>query len=124
LQTFKTTNGPIIPADSEIGFPYEISFIDSDPSDGVRFQIEQYLAKLSRLSTRITDCKVVVRIPHKRGGNRFFHIHVALDLPGKRLAVSREPEMKEEHTEIQTAISATFHKLTRQLEDHLKSRLS
>ena len=114
--------GPIIPLDREIPFPYEISFIDCAPSDAVRFQIEQYLTKLGGLYQRITDCKVTVRIPHKHGGNRFFHIHATLDLPGKRLAVSREPEMREERTDIQNAISAAFHKLTRQLEDYLTSR--
>ena len=123
MQTVATPTGPAIqdPAD-EIYFPYEISFKDTESSDAIRFQIEQYLAKLSRLFDRITDCRVVVSIPHKRSGNRFFHVHATMDLPGKRIAVSREPEVKDEHTEIHTAISSTFHKLTRQMEDYLRSR--
>jgi ribosome-associated translation inhibitor RaiA len=123
VQASTTPTGPAV-ADLETAlyFPFEISFQDTEPSDAIRFQIVQYLAKLGRLSDRITDCKVVVRIPHKRSGNRFFHIHAALDLPGKRIAVSREPEVKDEHTDIHTAISATFHKLIRQMEDYLRSR--
>src|ERR1700694_6023143 len=94
VQTLRPATGPTIPdPETEIYFPYDISFPDTAPSDAIRFQIVQYLAKLGRLSNRITDCKVVVRIPHKRSGKRFFHIHAALDLPGKRIAVSREPEI-------------------------------
>jgi ribosome-associated translation inhibitor RaiA len=123
VQTLATPTGPAI-ADpgSAINFSFEISFKDTEPSDAARFQIAQYLAKLGQLSDRITDCRVVVSIPHKRSGNRYFHIHATLDLPGKRLAVSREPETKEEHTDIHTAISACFHKLTRQMEDYLRTR--
>jgi ribosome-associated translation inhibitor RaiA len=106
----------------EIDFPYDISFIDCSPSPAIRFQIEYYLAKLSKISDRITDCKVSVRIPHKHSVVRFFHINVSLDLPGRRIAVSREPEVKEEHTDIQTAISSSFHKLTRQLTTFLNER--
>lgn len=123
MQTLATSTGPTIPdADALIYFPYEISFKDMAPSDAIRFQIVQYLAKLSRMSQRITGCRVIVQLPHRRSGNRYFHIHAALDLPGKRLAVSREPEMKDEHTDIRTAISATFHKLGRQLEDYQRAR--
>lgn len=123
MQSFATPTGPAIPdPESAVYFPYDISFQDTEPSDAIRFQIVQYLAKLGKLSSRITDCKVVVRIPHRRGGNRFFHIHATLDLPGKRIVVSREPEVKDEHTEIKTAISATFHKLIRQMEEYLRIR--
>src|SRR4051812_24676165 len=81
-----------------IYFPYEVSFVDCEPSAAARFQVEQQLAKLSRIHNRITDCKVIIRIPHKHrmNTNRIFHIHISLDVPGKRLAVSREPELNDE----------------------------
>jgi ribosome-associated translation inhibitor RaiA len=123
VQSLAIPTGPAFTdPDSAIAFPYEISFKNTEPSEAARFQIAQYLAKLSQLSDRITDCKVVVSIPHKRSGNRYFHIHAALDLPGKRIAVSRDPEFKDAHAEIQVAISSCFHKLTRQMEDYLRTR--
>jgi ribosome-associated translation inhibitor RaiA len=122
MQTLATATGPVFSDPlSSIDFPYEISFKNMAPSNAVRYQIAQYLAKLSGLSARITDCKVVVSIPHKRG-KRSFHVHAALDLPGKRIAVSREPETKEVNTDINTAISSCFHKLIRQMEDYLRMR--
>jgi ribosome-associated translation inhibitor RaiA len=123
VQSLAAPTGPaILDPISAINFPYDISFKDTEPSDAARFQIAQYLAKLSGLSDRITDCKVVVSIPHKRSGKRYFHIHAALDLPGRRIAVSREPETRDEHSEIHFAISSCFHKLIRQMEDYLRTR--
>lgn len=109
-------------APAEIQFPYDISFVDCEPSEAVRFQIEEYLTRLNHVYDRITDCKIAVRIAHKASKNRFFHINILLDLPGKKIAVSREPETKSEHSEPHAAIRDAFHKLTRQLEDFLDVR--
>ncbi len=100
-----------------IRFPYDISFADSDTSPATVEKIEGYLARLDRHYDRITDCKVFVRIPHK--GPKLFHVHIQLDIPGKRLAVSRDAEMDDSHATIQTAIKDAFQKITRQLEDHV-----
>lgn len=105
-----------------IRFPYDISFADSESSPATVAKIEKYLAKLDRFYDRITDCKVFVRIPHKHGGARFFHIHIQLDLPGKRIAVSREPEANDDHTDIQMAIKDAFDKAIRQMEDFVRVR--
>lgn len=105
-----------------ITFPYEISFPDSEPSAGVRTKIEEYLAKLGRIHDRITDCKVFVRIPHRHGGLRYFHIHVQLDVPGKRIVASREPEENDDHADISMAIKDAFKSVTRQLDDFLRGR--
>ena len=125
MQAMSTvSNAELMPQESFIAFPYDISFIDCAPSPAVRFQVEECLAKVAQIHDRIMDCKVAVRIPHKRSHNRFFHIHIQMDVPGRRLAVSREPEMNEKHIEMQTAIRKAFHKLTRQLEDYLNTRHS
>ena len=123
MQTSKNLSISMDPnKDAEIKFPYDISFIDCTPSDAVRFQIEQHLAKVGQLYERITDCKVAVRIPHKSSGNRYFHINIQMDVPGKRIAVSREPEAREQHTEIHAAVRDAFHKLSRQLETFVTAR--
>jgi putative sigma-54 modulation protein len=106
----------------DIGFEYDISFADSETSPATRVKIEEHLARLQRHYDRITFCKVFVRIPHKHGGLRFYHIHIELDVPGKRIAVSREPEANDSHSDIQIAIKDAFAKLTRQLEDFIKTR--
>lgn len=106
---------------AQIPFSYDIRFPDSEPSPAVRFQIEELLLKLSHLSDRIVDCRVSVAIPHKRG-KRIFHVGIQLDVPGTRLVVSREPEQRDEHGDVHTAVTDAFHKITRQLEDFLRAR--
>lgn len=108
-------------APAAIRFPYDISFADCDTSPATMTRIESYLAKLNRHYDRITDCKVFVRIPHNHGP-KIFHIHIQLDIPGKRLAVSRDTEMDDSHAAIQSAIKDAFKKITRQLEDYVSAR--
>lgn len=105
-----------------VPFPYDISFVDTESSPAIRALIEEYLARMAHFYDRITFGRVYVRIPHKHGGARFFHVHVQLDVPGKRLAVSREPEADDKHTEIRSAIRDAFHKMQRELLDFTKHR--
>ena len=105
-----------------IPFPYDIRFTDSESSPAVCFLVEEQLLKLSRIHDRITDCRVAVTIPHKHSHARHFHVQIQLDVPGKRLAVSRDPKKDDGHMEIRRAVHDAFHKLTRQLEDFLKAR--
>jgi ribosomal subunit interface protein len=107
---------------SAIYFPYDISFADCESSPATIAKIEGHLAKLERYYDRITDCKVIVRIPHKHGGLRFFHVHIQLDVPGKRLAVSREPEATDDSTDIGAAIKIAFEKITHQLVEFTHAR--
>ncbi|HRO66336.1 MAG TPA: HPF/RaiA family ribosome-associated protein [Pseudobdellovibrionaceae bacterium] len=104
------------------GFPYEISFIDCDSSQALRSKIEKHLLKLERVSPRITDCKVMIRLRQKTHGQKRFHIHIQLDIPGQRLVVSREPQSGDSHSDAYIAVHDAFLKLTRRLEDFMKQR--
>ncbi|MBX3021404.1 MAG: ribosome-associated translation inhibitor RaiA [Bdellovibrionales bacterium] len=112
----------VSPSLGGVPYPYDIRFADCENSPATRTYIEEYLERMAHFYDRITYGRVTVRIPHKHGGVRFFHIHVQLDVPGRRLAVSREPEANEKHTDIRLAIRDAFHKMTRQLEDFVKTR--
>lgn len=105
-----------------ISFPYEINFPDSETSPATVTKIEEHLSKLERFYDRIMNCKVFVRIPHKHGGVRMFHVHIHLDVPGKRLAVGRDIEVDDSQLDIQLAIKTAFSKITRQLEDYVNWR--
>lgn len=105
-----------------IPFPYDVRFVDCETSPAIRSLIEDQLGRITHFYDRITSARVNVRIPHKHGGVRYFHIHVQLEVPGRRLAVSREPEANEKHTDIKLAIRDAFQKMTRQLEDFVKYR--
>ena len=103
-------------------FPYEISFVDCDSSEALRTKIEQQLMKLERITPRITDGKVMIRLPHKTHGPKRFHIHIQLDIPGQRLVVTREPQSGDSHSDAYVAVHDAFLKLTRRLEEFIRKR--
>ena len=106
---------------NKIYFPYDITFADSDTSPATVARVETCLARLAKHYDRIVDSKVVVRIRQKKG-LKLFHLHVVLDVPGKRLAVGRDHEADDSHAEIGAAIKDAFLKITRQLDDFVKIR--
>ena len=107
------------PQTAAVPFPYDVSFPDSAASPAATAFVEQQLAKLSRHFDHITSAKIFVRLPHKHGGLKLFHVHVQLDVPGRTLAVSREPEANDDHASPNLAIKDAFAKLTRQLDAYV-----
>lgn len=101
---------------SLVPFPYDISFADSASSPATRMKIEEQMMRLARVFDRIQDVKVFVRIPHRHGGLKQFHINIQIDVPGKRIAVSRDPEVTDDHKDIGLAVRDAFSKAVRQLE--------
>jgi ribosomal subunit interface protein len=110
-----------LPTGPSVPFPFDVSFVDSETSPAVRYQIEEHLERLSHFYDRITYAHVYVRIPHKHG-RRSFHVHVQLDVPGRRIAVSRDCEDSDKLMDVHIAVRDAFNKVTRQLEDFAKVR--
>lgn len=107
---------------SLVPFPYDISFADCESSPATRLKIEEQMLRLTRVFDRIQGVKVFIRIPHRHGGLRQFHINIQVDVPGKRIAVSRDPEVTDDHRVIGLAIRDAFTKAVRQLECFAKLR--
>ena len=105
-----------------IPFPYEIRFVDTDTSVAAREQIEEYLSRLTHFHDRITFARVNVRVPHKHSLKRQYHVHIEVDMPGRLLAVSREPEVTDKHLDIRSAIRDAFHKMNRLVDGFVKER--
>jgi cold shock CspA family protein/ribosome-associated translation inhibitor RaiA len=72
--------------------PLEISFHNLMPSPALEAEIEKRVAKLEKLYPRLTSVRVSVEKPHRqhRAGSPF-EIHVEMNVPGRTLAVTREP---------------------------------
>lgn len=115
---------PSVSADGVVPFPYDVRFVDCEVSPAVRHLCEEYLARMAHFYDRIDFGRVYLRIPHKHGHNRFFHVHVQLDIPGRRLVASREPEVNDKHMDVRLAIRDAFHSLQRELVDFTKRRNS
>lgn len=72
--------------------PLEIAFHNQEPSAEIESLIRERVAKLEKLYPRIVGCRVSVARNHRqhRNGN-IPDVRIEIDVPGKRIAISREP---------------------------------
>jgi cold shock CspA family protein/ribosome-associated translation inhibitor RaiA len=100
--------------------PLEIAFHNLTPSTAVEAEIRAHVDKLERRFGRLVGCRVSVEQLHRqhRTGN-LFEVHITLSVPGRDLAVSRQPQKAKEryaNPDIHTSIRDAFDAAERQLE--------
>jgi len=103
--------------------PLQITFQDMPASDAVRARINEEADKLGHLHGHIMSCRVVVRAPHQhhRKG-KLYHVSIDAKVPGKEIAVNRDPPEHHAHQDVYVAIRDAFHALARRLEDTARER--
>jgi len=97
----------------------KIAFHNVESSAAVEAAIRERFAKLEKLYDRMTACRVSVEALHKqhRTGN-VYQVHITMVVPGRELAVSREPKDAHEkyaNPDIYTSIRDAFEAAERQL---------
>ena len=72
--------------------PLEIAFHNLPPSEALEAEIRKRVAKLEKFFPRLTGCRVSVEALHNQHqtGN-LYEVHIILSVPGRDIAVSREP---------------------------------
>jgi ribosomal subunit interface protein len=101
--------------------PLEISFRNMDRSEAVEAKVRERAAKLDQFADHIMSCRVMVEAPHKhhhQGG--LFHVRIDIKVPGRELAVSREPAGHHAHEDVYVAVRDAFDAARRQLEDYVR----
>jgi cold shock CspA family protein/ribosome-associated translation inhibitor RaiA len=103
--------------------PLQISFSNMTPSDAVEARIRKLAGKLDRFHDRIMSCRVVVSAPNRRGrqGN-LYKVSVDAKLPGREIAVNRNPPQHHAHEDVYVAIRDAFEALSRRVEDVARER--
>lgn len=96
-------------------FHYEIAFPDFKPSDAVRTDIENHLAKLEHFFDRIISCHVAVRIPNMHTKKHLYQIRIHLEIPGDDIIVDHDPGLNMNHSDIHVAIRDAFKALNKSL---------
>jgi ribosomal subunit interface protein len=101
--------------------PLQITFRHMDTSDAVAARIRERAEELERFFDRIMSCRVVVecRHPRRRQGN-LFRVSVDLKIPGREIAVGRDPAAHHAHEDVYVAIRDAFDTTRRLLEDHVR----
>ena len=103
--------------------PLQITFRHMDSSEAVAARIRERAGELERFSDRIISCRVVVecRHPRRRQGN-LFRVRIDLKIPGREIAVGRDPAAHHSHEDVYVAIRDAFDAARRALEDHVRER--
>ena len=98
--------------------PVRITFRDIPPSAAVREAVEKKLEKLAAMH-RIIGGEVAIEAPH-RHQHQGMHYRVRIDLqvPGRELAVGRDPAQDSSHEDVYVAIRDAFAAIHRLLEKH------
>lgn len=100
--------------------PLQIVFDGMESSGDIRAQIEDKAAGLERFYDHIIAGRVIVRrINRRHQTGPIYGLTIEINVPGKKLVVSRDPGDRERH-EVYVAplINDAFHAMTRQLEDY------
>ena len=103
--------------------PLEVTFRGMSPSPAVEASIQRWIERIERNAGRIHHCSVVVEQPHRHGrqGNSF-HVRVDLRVPGRDIAVARDPDRDGRHEDVYVAIADAFRAARRQVLDHVELR--
>ncbi len=96
--------------------PLEISFVDTELSPAVEFDVRQHVKKLEKFYDAITSCHVYVAAPHQhhRKGNQY-EVRIEVRVPGTELAVSHRPGDVNAHEDIHVTVRDAFNAIGRQL---------
>ncbi len=98
--------------------PLQITFRNMPPSPAARARIRTLFERLDTLHPRIMSCRVTVRAPHRRHHKgRLYHVSVDVKVPGREIAVNRDPSEHHAHEDINVAARDAFNAVARRLQD-------
>jgi ribosomal subunit interface protein len=101
----------------------QIIWQNLSPSDKIEAKIRKHITKLEKLSDRLSDCRVVIEVPHRHHhqGN-IYHVQIHLTVPGDELVVNRQPPAQQTHEDLHVAIGDAFENAERQLKEYVQQR--
>ena len=103
----------------------QIIWQNLSPSNTIETNIRKHITKLEKFSARLSDCRVVIAMPHRHHhqGN-ICHVQINLTVPGGELVVNRQPPTQQTHEDLTVAIRDAFENAERQLKDYTQRQRS
>lgn len=98
-----------------MSIPLEIDYRHLEPSPSIEAAIRERVGRLDRFHPKIMGCRVVVDASHGHHRQSPYSVHIAAQLPGRTLNVSRDRGA--DHEDFYVALRDAFDALRRQLED-------
>ena len=98
--------------------PLQITYHGTESNERVDAAIRDRAQHLDRFHDRITSCRVVVDLPHRRheSGNNY-HVRVDITVPGSEIVVNHDHPENPAHQDVLIAIHDAFAAAERQLHD-------
>jgi ribosome-associated translation inhibitor RaiA len=98
-----------------------IVFDNLDPSPALAATIQEKSKKLDRFFPHVTDARVIISRPQKRHHKGdLYHVSIEVNVPGKRLCVSKTQGKEIRHEQLPAALNDAFAAMARQLEDYCR----
>lgn len=103
--------------------PLKITWRDVPQSDALEAAIRRRAEKLNEFAARIMSCHVVVSKSHRhhQHGN-LYCLHIDIHVPGKEIAVTREPGAKHSHENMYVVVRDAFDAARRQLQNYSRKQ--
>lgn len=103
--------------------PLTITWREVTPSAAIEAAIRERVAKLEDFHPHIVSCRVVVEAPqgHHHKGN-LYRLHIGIHLPGREIAVTRDPAAHQAHQDFYVAMRDAFDAARRQLQDYARQQ--
>lgn len=101
--------------------PLQITWRDIEKSEAVEAAVQEHAKKLDQFCDHITSCRVVVEVPHhhKHKGN-IYHISIDITVPGKEIAVTRDPSQHHAHEDMYVTVRDAFAAAKRQVQNYVR----
>jgi cold shock CspA family protein/ribosome-associated translation inhibitor RaiA len=101
--------------------PLQITFRHMAPSPALEARIRARIAELERVFERIVACRVIVEaITTRRQQGTLFDVRIDLTLPGREIAIGRDPGVNRGHVDAQVAVRDAFDAVRRRIDDHAR----
>jgi len=103
--------------------PLHIEFRNLESSDALKQDIESKVAKLEKLASEMTSCRVVVEVPHKhKKQGRLFRVNIDITLPGKEIVASVSSDKNHAYENVYVVVRDAFNAAQKQLQQFLSKR--
>ena len=103
--------------------PVQVSFHGCDHSDALESDIFSRIHKMESIYGRLTNCRVVVELPHKSPAQgKLFHINIDIGIPGAGDVVHHDRGQNPAHEDVHVAMRDAFDAVENQLKKVLTKR--
>lgn len=102
--------------------PPEIAFRDVEPKDALKDEIEDRIADLEKVYSRLTSCRVMVESTSNGGSVERFKVRIDMTVPGNELVVRREPSAQGPRQDVFTAVDEAFDTARRSLREFARKQ--